>query len=109
MTMRIRESIDPNGISAAAAARKYQRYGLTDQDADNNGNVTIRKCYMHHSDIPRANIRIDGGSNSTETHIVEDNYLNTGQGIFSDAEYITVQRNIVQGWPYWGHLASNGT
>lgn len=29
MTMRIRETIDPNGISAAAAARKYQRYGLT--------------------------------------------------------------------------------
>ncbi len=29
MTMRIRETIDPNGISAAAAARKYSRYGLT--------------------------------------------------------------------------------
>lgn len=27
--MRVRETIDPNGISAAAAARKYQRYGLT--------------------------------------------------------------------------------
>ncbi|MCZ6654941.1 MAG: sialidase family protein [Planctomycetota bacterium] len=80
-----------------------------DQDGDNNGNVTIRKCYMHHSDIPRANIRIDGGSNATETHVVEDNYLTTGQGIFSDAEYITVQRNIVEGWPYWGHLVSDST
>jgi len=28
MTMRIRETIAPDGISAAAAARKYERYGL---------------------------------------------------------------------------------
>jgi integrase len=29
MTKRVRETIDPNGISIAAAARKYQKYGLT--------------------------------------------------------------------------------
>ena len=80
-----------------------------DLNGDNNGNVTIRKCYLHHSDLPKDNVRIDGGSNATDVHLVEDNYMTTGQGVYSDAEYITVQKNIILGYPYWAHMVNNGT
>ncbi len=78
-----------------------------DQNDSDDGNVTIRNCYLHHSDLPGYNIRIIGGSASGAAHLVENNLITTGQGVFSDAAYVTARMNIIGGWPYWGHIASD--
>jgi hypothetical protein len=81
-----------------------------DIDQDGVGHVRIRQCYLHHSDHLR-NIRIIGGGTSeTDSHLIRNNLVHTGQGIMitGSVGYITVDRNVIKGWPYWGHFGTGG-
>jgi hypothetical protein len=53
------------------------------------------------------NIRIIGGGGSaSDRHIVRNNLIHTGQGMLLSGpiDYATVDKNVIKGWPYWGHL-----
>jgi hypothetical protein len=77
-----------------------------DTDGDGDGYIVIKQCYLHHADSMR-NIRIIGGGGSaSDHHIIRNNLVHTGQGVLlsGSIDYATVEKNVIKGWPYWGHL-----
>jgi hypothetical protein len=73
------------------------------------GYVTIKQCYLHHSDTNR-NIRTHrGGGDASNRHVIRNCLIHSGGGILvsGGAEYVTVDRNVIRGWPYWGHLGGS--
>jgi hypothetical protein len=80
-----------------------------DQDADGDGYIEIKQCYLHHADTGR-NIRIiDGGGSASDRHIIRNCLIHTGQGLLVSGavDYVTIEKNVIKGWPYYGHLGGS--
>ena len=77
-----------------------------DGNNDGGGNVTISNCYILGSDTYEL-IKLNGGGGST-AHLIRNNLIKLGRtGVATDAyvKGLTIEKNIISGWPYWGHLA----
>ncbi len=78
-----------------------------DRDADGVGSIQVLQSYLHHSDTGRNIAIYDGGGRPPQRHVVRNCLIHTGGGVQLDGDvaHARIERNIIKGWPFWGHFA----